>query len=107
MVSDRPPASRSASGDWLPEPPDVEEPHGAAGTTSARLDALWTRSVVRPGVPDFCVPLAFCCVARTTYQPGLVFAGSVNVSSILPFAAATVVRTWPERLLRRTETALG
>src|SRR5690349_15936415 len=96
------------SGAGLPEPEPtgacapagaegVERLHGAAaGTTPAA--APWMRSVVRPGVPDFGVPLALFCVASTTYQPGLTEEGTVKVSEIRPAPAGTVVRTVPLRL---------
>src|SRR5688500_8072693 len=73
MVSESNAASAIGSSD-PPSPaagPDGVAPHPAGA--AAELFVPCTRSVVRPGVPDFVVPLARVCVARTTYQPGLRF----------------------------------
>src|SRR5687768_10802889 len=105
MVSESNAASAIGSSD-PPSPaagPDGVAPHPAGA--AAELFVPCTRSVVRPGVPDFVVPLARVCVARMTYQPGLRFAGRAKVVLIRFDASALVVAsTWPLRLLSRSVT---
>jgi hypothetical protein len=81
---------------------------GAAAGALPLLALPWTRSVVRPGVPDFGVPLLLNCVASTTYQPGSTFDGTAKLWLILPFeSGVAVASTAPLRLFRRSDTALA
>ncbi len=86
-------------------PDGAELPHGVAAATALP----WTRSVVRPGVPAFGVPLPLNCSTLMTYQPERRLAGRLNVELMRPdgSGAKGAPSTCPERVLRRMVTALA
>ncbi len=89
--------------------PGPPVPPGGAAVAACPDAAPCTRSVVRPGVNDLAEPLELLVwVPRTRYQPGLTFAGTGNVTLILPAVSGVTAGaiTRPARVDRRIVTPL-